>query len=90
MWRLWKERGGVRIGCEPKAGPIPLLLILVPPQQHQPDELLNAAESARRLGVSQDYLYRHHRTFAFARRVGRRLLFSASGIEKYIKNIKTS
>jgi hypothetical protein len=59
------------------------------PTQSQADELLNAAEAARRLGVSQDYLYRHHRTFAFARRVGRRLLFSASGIEKYIRNSKT-
>ena len=53
------------------------------------DELLNVDEAARRLGVSQDYLYRHHRTFAFERRVGRRLLFSASGIEKYIGNTKT-
>ncbi len=60
-----------------------------PAQQHQPDELLHAAEATRRLGVSQDYLYRHHRDFPFTRRVGRRLLFSALGIEKYIKNSKT-
>ena len=53
--------------------------------QSQADELLSAPEAARRLGISQDYLYRHHRDFPFARRVGRRLLFSAVGIEKYIK-----
>lgn len=55
------------------------------PAQSQADELLSAPEAARRLGISQDYLYRHHRDFPFTRRVGRRLLFSALGIEKYIK-----
>jgi predicted DNA-binding transcriptional regulator AlpA len=55
------------------------------PAQSQADELLSAAEAARRLGISQDYLYRHHRDFPFTRRVGRRLLFSALGIEKHIK-----
>jgi excisionase family DNA binding protein len=49
------------------------------------DELLDVAEAARRLGVSKDYLYRHHRDFAFARRLGRKLLFSAAGIEKHIR-----
>jgi len=55
------------------------------PAQSQADELLSAAEAARRLGISQDYLYRHHGDFPFTRRVGRRLLFSALGIEKHIK-----
>jgi len=55
------------------------------PAQSQADELLSTPEAARRLGISQDYLYRHHRDFPFTRRVGRRLLFSAMGIEKYIK-----
>src|SRR5271157_5373728 len=49
------------------------------------DELLDVAEAARRLGASKDYLYRHHRDFAFAMRLGRQLLFSASGIERHIK-----
>jgi predicted DNA-binding transcriptional regulator AlpA len=51
----------------------------------QSDELLNTAEAAQRLGISKDFLYRNHRDFSFTRRVGRRLLFSALGIEKYIK-----
>jgi predicted DNA-binding transcriptional regulator AlpA len=55
------------------------------PAQSQADELLSAVEAAHRLGISQDYLYRHHRGFPFTRRVGRKLLFSALGIEKYIK-----
>ncbi len=49
------------------------------------DELLGPGEAARRLGVSTDYLYRHHAQFPFTRRVGRKLLFSTSGIEKYIR-----
>lgn len=43
------------------------------------DELL-AIEEASRLGVSKDYLYRHHSDFTFTRCVGRKLLFSMLGI----------
>src|SRR5271163_4632750 len=49
------------------------------------DELLDTAEAAHRLGISKDFLYRNHRDFPFTRRVGRRLLFSSLGIEKYIR-----
>jgi hypothetical protein len=49
-----------------------------------PDELLGIAEAARRLGRSTDYLYRHARTYPFARRDGRAVRFSARGIERYI------
>src|SRR5664279_3980482 len=52
-------------------------------QQH--DELLNTAEAAHRLGISKDFLYRNHHGFSFTRRVGKRLLFSSLGIEKYIR-----
>ena len=51
----------------------------------QKDELLGVAEAADRLGMSKDYLYRHHCRFPFTRRMGRGLRFSALGIEKYIK-----
>ena len=56
-----------------------------PQQQAQPDELLDVAEAARRLGVSTQYLYRHHSRFPFIRRMGRALRFSAAGIEDYIR-----
>ncbi len=56
-----------------------------PAQRQESDELLNVAEASHRMGVSRDYLYRHHRQFPFTRRVGRKLLFSASGIERHIK-----
>jgi excisionase family DNA binding protein len=51
----------------------------------EPDKLLTIEEAARRLSVSCDYLYRHKEELAFTRRMGRRLLFSSSGIETYIR-----
>jgi excisionase family DNA binding protein len=55
------------------------------PAQTEHDELLNVAEAARRLGVSEDYLYGHHREYPFTRRQGRKLLFSAQGIDRFIR-----
>ena len=55
------------------------------PTQSDHDQLLSVPEAARRLGVSEDYLYTHHREYAFTRRQGRKLLFSALGIDKFIK-----
>ena len=49
------------------------------------DELLSVPEAARRLKVSEDYLYRHSGEYPFTRRQGRKLLFSALGIDKFIK-----
>lgn len=50
----------------------------------QPDELLDVRATAKRLGVSQDYLYRHQGKFPFARRIGRKLLFLSSGLDKFL------
>lgn len=51
-----------------------------------PDENLSAPEAARRLGVSADYLYRNARKLPFTVRIGRRLLFSARGLDRWNKN----
>jgi len=48
------------------------------------DEMLDVEEAARRMGVSKDYLYRHQGKFPFARRIGRKLLFSSVGLEKFL------
>jgi len=56
--------------------------------QLEHDELLGVAEAARRLGVSPDYLYRHSEDYTFTRRQGRKLLFSAQGIDKHIWDTK--
>ena len=51
----------------------------------EPEQLLDITEAASRLKVSEDYLYRHSKDFPFTRREGRKLLFSSSGIDRYIK-----
>jgi hypothetical protein len=50
-----------------------------------PDERIDIAEAAKRLGVSTHYLYKNHKRFSFCKPEGRKLLFSARGIEQHIK-----
>jgi predicted DNA-binding transcriptional regulator AlpA len=47
------------------------------------DENLNAAEAARRLGISRDWLYKNRGRLPFAVRLGRRVVFSARGLERW-------
>ncbi len=54
------------------------------------DRLLGVGEAAKRMGVSEDYLYRHHQEFSFTTRMGRKLLFSSAGIEKHIRTKKVT
>jgi hypothetical protein len=58
----------------------------LPPQE---DESLDVTAAAHKLGVSRDYLYRNHARFPFTRRMGKRLLFSRNGLEKYLLTAKT-
>ena len=53
--------------------------------QPQADELLDIQAASKRLGLSRDYLYRHHQQFPFTRRMGRKLLFSSLGIDEFIR-----
>ena len=48
------------------------------------DKLINVDEAAQRLSCSQDWLYRNASTLPFTVRIGRRLAFSAAGIDEYI------
>ena len=52
--------------------------------QRQEDKLLDIKEAAIRLGMSEDYLYRHFRSLPFAVPMGRSKRFSAQGIEAYL------
>jgi hypothetical protein len=52
------------------------------------DELLAVGEAAHRLGVSKDFLYRHHGQYSFTRREGRKLLFSSVGIDRHIRHTR--
>jgi predicted DNA-binding transcriptional regulator AlpA len=49
------------------------------------DRLLNVQEAATKLGVTIDWLYRHHKNLPFTVRHGRPLRFSELGIEQYIR-----
>jgi excisionase family DNA binding protein len=49
------------------------------------DHLLDVEEAARRLGTSQDYLYRNAKKLPFTVRIGSRLRFSARGIDRFIR-----
>jgi len=51
----------------------------------QKDELLSVADAAQRLAVSKEFLYRNHAQLPFTRRMGRKLLFSSLGLERYIQ-----
>jgi excisionase family DNA binding protein len=51
----------------------------------EPEKMLSIAEAAQRLNMSRDYLYRHGKEFPFMLKIGRKLLFSNSGIDRYIR-----
>ncbi len=53
------------------------------PSGNTADENLSVEEAARRLGVSRNYLYRHFKRLPFGVRIGRRVLFSARGLDRW-------
>lgn len=53
------------------------------------DRLLEAAEAAKLLCVSEDWLYRHAKKLPFTRKLGPKMLrFSSVGIQKYLATRK--
>lgn len=53
------------------------------------DRLLDAAEAAKLLCVSEDWLYRTAKKLPFTRKLGPKMLrFSALGIQKYLSTRK--
>lgn len=53
---------------------------------NSPDALLDVVEAAKRLGVSEDWLYRRANKLPFVVRVGRHVRFSVNGIDRFIRN----
>jgi hypothetical protein len=51
----------------------------------RPDKSLTIKQASKRMGVGQDYLYRHWQQFKFARQEGRKILFSSNGIDAHLK-----
>jgi excisionase family DNA binding protein len=62
----------------------PLLARALVAGGRDPDELLTVDVAARRLGLSEDWLYRHARKLPFTVHVGRQVRFSARRLEAYI------
>jgi hypothetical protein len=58
---------------------------LTAPRPGEREELLSVQQAALRLHVSTNYMYRNHAKFPFTKREGRKLLFSSSGLNAYIK-----
>ena len=50
------------------------------------DELLDVREAAERLKVSESHVYHHAKSWPFTVRVGGKLCFSSSGIERYLRS----
>ena len=50
----------------------------------EPEQLLDATEAAKRLNVSEDYLYRNWKKLSFAHKYDWGLRFSARDIDEYI------
>lgn len=48
-----------------------------------PDSNLSVKETAARLGISPDYIYRNSRSLPFVVRIGRRLLCSSREVERW-------
>ena len=61
------------------------LAVQAPKGQQSSEEFLDVHEAARRLGVSPKFLYTHHHQFRFTRHVGRRLRFSATDLDYYMR-----
>lgn len=59
---------------------------IVTPALAPPDRLIDIKELSDRLGVSEDFIYRNQAKYkSFARRQGKKLLFSASGLDSYLR-----
>jgi predicted DNA-binding transcriptional regulator AlpA len=48
------------------------------------DRMLGIANAAARTGMSASWLYRHHASLPFARRIGRKLVFSEVGLTRWL------
>src|SRR5687768_14957748 len=82
-----EESPALALALTARLGALAAGMVTAPPAarngDHTADENLSAEEAARRLGVSKDWLYRQAGSLPFAVRIGRRLVFSARGLERW-------
>ena len=48
------------------------------------DHMLDIDEAAARTGMSKAWLYRHHGTLPFAKKIGRKVVFSEQGLGRWL------
>jgi predicted DNA-binding transcriptional regulator AlpA len=46
--------------------------------------MLDIHEAAVRAGMSEAWLYRHHGTLPFAKKIGRKVVFSEQGLARWL------
>lgn len=80
------------IGALESAGVLAWARFLQPPENtrsrgssEEAERNLSAGEAAGRLGMSRDWLYKNASRLPFSVRIGRRVLFSARGLERWLK-----
>jgi hypothetical protein len=78
------ERPGLVVALAARLAQLGAGLVLARPAPgpESPDVNVPAKEAARRLGVSVDWLYRQQK-LPFRVKVGRRVVFSAKGLERW-------
>jgi excisionase family DNA binding protein len=80
-----QERGGLVVALSARLAALGAGLAQAPQPAaaSAPDENVDVEEGARRLGVSVRFVYRHQRDLPVVR-VGRRVLLSSRGIDRFI------
>lgn len=66
------------------------LYVAPAPATAQSERLLDVEETARRLNVSEDYLYRNWKKLPFSRKLDFGLRFSESGLNAYIRTARNN
>src|SRR5436309_7258869 len=48
------------------------------------DRMVGIEDAAARTGMSKSWLYRHHHALPFAKRIGRKVVFSEAGLTRWL------
>jgi|HubBroStandDraft_2_1064218.scaffolds.fasta_scaffold32364_2 hypothetical protein len=59
-----------------------------PAERSRPDEPLDVATAATRMGISPSRFYKVYKDAKFVRREGRKLIVSSAGLESYLKKAR--
>ena len=83
-WTVPAEKLPEFLGALERIRVLAFTRLVAPAPALRTDELVGIEEANRRLNISKSYLYRHSSEFSFVRHVGRKLVFSSVGLDRYI------